>query len=354
MTFRLLPYDYLDAKQYSPDSTWILDLDDDSTATKTGITNLTLDSSLQRRYTSFKYIKEAKDPVSGKGGSKIRFRQIRPKDRLREESDMQIQGWVDGPNANELMSRLNLYSKMPNLVVRCITDQIKTYAGYFGYDTDGPTLPTMDNDTDFYAGVWGSENTGNAVLDTDDYVEGTGSIKYYEASPVASTMYSIKYNPSSVINLEWADPDPDEPFDYLHFWYKNSRSSDAYSTTQFEIWDTNTDWMTWELEWKANTWTEIEIAYGDRFLRQIGEVDMSIIDFMRISTDQYAGDTTPFTARIDYFEVYMDTDGPPPGKFRKLEIPFYAIEGCQIQKRGGTGCRYNYTLRLKRIRDPPR
>lgn len=355
MVLRLLPYDYLTGRQYEPDSIWMLNLDDEVSETLTGITSLSLDTGMVRRYTSYKYIKEAKDAATGRGGHKIKFRQIRPKDRLRENTDIQLQGWIDGPNATELAAQMNTYAKMPNLVVRMVTDHVKFYAGYMGVDVvDSVVLPDMDTDTDWLAGLMGSLSAGNANVDTDDFVQGTGSIEYVESTPTPSSNYSVRYNPTPNMSWTYMDPTPSEEYEYTHFWIKCNRGSDDLDWPIFALVDQSANSIWWSLAFQPKTWTEIELNWDDR--TESPPANEGTINYAEWRFQQQAGDSTELHVNVDWLGVYMDsdTDGIDPVKFKKLEIPFFSIEGLQLQKRGGTGCRYSYTMRLKRIRDPPR
>jgi len=184
-----------------------------------GVNSVNITSKIQKRYTSFKYLKEGRNPLTGTGGTKHDYREIRPKDRDREEMDIQVQGWFGGEDAKENMAKLDHYARTKDLVVMIATDQFELYHGTYGVaNTPNYTYTDCDSDSAWYAGPYpsGPITTGNVDLDNTDFIQGSGSVYYEQLSPSGGAAYVIRYNPASYFSM---------PHQWLHFWLRASDSA---------------------------------------------------------------------------------------------------------------------------------
>ena len=363
MVFRLVPYEWLTNQQYNQYTNfgytpyvgdtnyWYLDLVTGATA---GVGSISIDSRLEKRFTSYKYLKEGKNPVTGSGGDKREHRQVRYKDRERENMDLTIGGWFEGSNAQLDAAQLDYFARRSDLCVLLVQDEFITFSGAWGYSNDVPVasdasiINDMDSTTDWIAGIYGGPwSNGNVDLLTTDQVQGSACIRYEETSATGDTFYGFRYNPSIEMRI----------FDYsgaqggwIHFWLKSSKSSSDWQEAVLFVIDGTPDTSTWNLltlsDWNANTWTEIELDIDDQLPGTPASLfDVQMID-IRFKTK--VADTADIDIRLDFMESYTPF-------MRKHDIPFYTIEGLQSQKRGGRDtCRFDYTLKLKRIRSPPR
>lgn len=280
-----------------------------------GIEALTNDGSVGKRFTRYKKV----------GGT--RYRQIKPRDRQRENGDIMLDGWCIRTYA----SKLNWAMRKSNVCFIIATDQMEWYSPLYGlsdsYDSYDP-----EDVTGWTAGLSGSESSGN-VSQSTDFVIGDYAVTYSQTSPSTNT-YRLKYTPSSSWDLD---------AEYINFWMKSSLADDGYTNPRYYIYEsTNNDY--WNLEFSADTWTEqiLDVSSPDG---GSGTVDYTAIDYVCI---QVTGKSTNFTLYHDLIGAY---DTSSNGSLKR-EIPFWSIESGQIVKEKPTD-HYKYRLSLKRTMDPP-
>ncbi len=361
MVFRLVPYEWLENQQYNQFTVgvnpyvgdtnyWYLDLVTGSTA---GVGSISIDSRLEKRFTSYKFLKEGKNPVTGSGGDKREHRQVRYKDRERENMDLTIGGWFEGDNAQLDTAQLDYFAKRSDLCVLLVQDEFTTFSGAWGFSNPTPLasdpniINDMDSTADWIAGTYGGPwNNGNVDLLTTDQVQGSACIRYEETSALGDTYYGFRYNPTGATIGIYSDSGATDG--YLHFWLKSSKSSADWQEAVVFLIDGAVQSGDWNLKtvsaWNANTWTEIELHLGDLS----GSPGLYTIDMIDVRFKTEVADTADIDIRLDFMESYTPS-------IRKHDIPFYTVEGLQTQKRGGRDiCRFDYTLKLKRIKSPPR
>ncbi len=138
-----------------------------------------------------------------------------------------------------------------------------------------------------------SSSLGSLSIDTDDKMEGVGSLKDTIASPVATTIYSTQYNPTGSWN--WSAKK------HILFWLKCDRASTAFTYARLQINDTSNNWRYWNFTFSAGEWTVVKklLSTGD------GESgtppNLALINRVFISFK--AADTTPFYKKIDDLRI---------------------------------------------------
>lgn len=128
-------------------------------------------------------------------------------------------------------------------------------------------------------------------VDTEDYKEGSGSIKDVVTAPQNDTDYDLYWNSNWNI-IWWAKRK-------IQFWYKNSRPSSAFASVRFYLIDDEGDYRYWNLSFNANEWTHFTIDRNNPD-GSSGTLNLaSVKPYIRIHTS----DTTGWTAHIDYLRA---------------------------------------------------
>ncbi len=342
---RLLPYDYERYAQVwgtvSNSDLWLTLIDGQSA----GVNDIRVDTKEEKRLTSYKYVRTGKNTETGKGGDKTRIKRIRPKDRKKENLDIQISGWLQGDNAKRTAGLINYYANKANLAMLLVTNQVDFIDSMGGPRLDSTHEWSFDTAADFTAGPTGSLDTTDVSTRTDDFVEGNGSVRYYEISPTSGGLHILRYNPSSTMSMLG---------NYFHFWFKCDHDHDSMDKFTFQIMDTDGDSVYIDFAgdavsnplqpFKSNTWTRIVIYKQD--MTEMGTFNATSVDYVDWEIDLKAGDSGAFT--------HYDGSTTLKNQGAKRDFPFFTIEQAQVTKRAGVqNDRYEYTIVLKRILDPP-
>ncbi|MCD6414368.1 MAG: DUF2341 domain-containing protein [Candidatus Diapherotrites archaeon] len=98
-----------------------------------------------------------------------------------------------------------------------------------------------------------SDWTGTDLsLDSSEPREGNYTIKDVVASPVAGDEYKITYNPSGVWDLKNKMK--------TTFWFKSDRASTAFTHARVYVYDSDSHYRYWNLEFDANEWKKFWLS----------------------------------------------------------------------------------------------
>lgn len=149
-------------------------------------------------------------------------------------------------------------------------------------------INTCDATTD-----WTASAGGVLSIDTVDKKEGVGSLKNNVAAPTATTVYYTEYNPTG--SWDWSAKK------HILFWLKCNRANTAFTFARVYIYDTSSNWRSWNLTFSAGEWTPVKklLSTGDG---QSGTPpNLALIE--RVQVRFQAADTTPFYKKIDDLRV---------------------------------------------------
>ncbi|MHA1280755.1 MAG: LamG domain-containing protein, partial [Candidatus Helarchaeota archaeon] len=170
-------------------------------------------------------------------------------------------------------------------------------------------------------------------VDTEDYKEGSGSIKDVVTTPQNDIDYDLYWN--SNWNIAWWGKRK------IQFWYKNSRPSSAFASVRFYLIDDEGDYRYWNLSFNADEWKHFTIDRNNPD-GSSGTLNLaSVKPYIRIHTS----DTTGWTAHIDYLRagefdktkcktfhwvVCVDTTSPPDTLKMLADCLLFAKEGYDL------------------------
>lgn len=138
-----------------------------------------------------------------------------------------------------------------------------------------------------------SSSLGSLSIDTDDKMEGVGSLKDYVASPVINTWYSTKYDPAG--SWDWSAKK------HILHWLKCDRANTAFTEATLRIVDTINNWRDWNLTFSAGEWTAVKKLLSTGDAQSATPPDLALIDKVYVSFK--AADTTPFYKKIDDLRI---------------------------------------------------
>ena len=131
--------------------------------------------------------------------------------------------------------------------------------------------------------------TGTALTnDTDDKMEGTGSLVDTVATPVATTVYNTIYNPTGT--WDWSAEK------HILFWLKCDRANTTFTNASLFIVEGSNN-RYWNLTFSAGTWTAFKFLLSTGDGESGTPPDMTSINFIQLKFT--AADTTTFYKKID-------------------------------------------------------
>jgi hypothetical protein len=312
---RLMAYDSIDV------DTNILNLELDVGETS-GITSVQYDASDEREYTRFDKMPDGE------------YRQIKPHDKERELTDLTVNGWVNSPTYYQTLASLLYLSKRKRMYLRVASPYVVSPTANAMYGGNYESWERADDKTGWYAGVSAPGSSGSATLDTVNRIEGGASIKY-TAGPSSNTY--IRYTYPQTIRCEgWT---------HLYLWMSCSVSSGSFSTRRVYARDSSANEMWWDITFPQITWKDLTLA------RASG--NGSINDYItEVRMWNISGPGYTYTTNID--SIIFGRYGTPTINASAgglAECAGYAVESLQVTMRGP--CRFDYTLKLKKINDAP-
>jgi len=137
--------------------------------------------------------------------------------------------------------------------------------------------------------------TGTTLtIDTDDKMEGTGSLKNTIATPVIGTVYNTTYAPTGT--WDWSGKK------HILCWVKGDRASTVFTFTRIKILE-GANWRRWDITFSAGEWTAVKLLLSTGDAESGTPPNIALIDSVQLQFQ--AADETAFYEKID--NVWVST-----------------------------------------------